>query len=370
MNNTQKIGIGAAVLAVLGYLAYAQAKKDQQVGVASKDTKAELPEIKGTDDVDKVAITNADKGEVILEKKGDKWMVTKPVVAPANQGNVKSMLDNLKELKTSEVIEANATDEIKKTYQLDPAKAIHVVAFKGADKKVDDWFGKSGGRGQMAMIEGKPGVYAVTGYSGYLYGREVKAWRDTEIFKFDDANAIQLTIDKVGGGAAAPAAGADAGAKKAAEPGLFSFTKNGDKWSGTFKGKAIERFDEDKVKDALRTFKGLTADDFGDGKSPADTGLDHPESTVTITLKDNSGKYVLKVGKTSTGTSRYAQKDGDETIYTISSYSADWALPEVSKFQHPADAGAPKDGGGTTAAAPPMMMPGMPGMGGMPPGHP
>ena len=41
----------------------------------------------------------------------------------------------------------------------------------------------------------------------------------------------------------------------------------------------------------LKAYKGLNADDFGDGKSLADTGLDKPEATVTIALKDGAGKY-------------------------------------------------------------------------------
>jgi hypothetical protein len=54
-----------------------------------------------------------------------------------------------------------------------------VVAYKGADKAVDLYFGKSGSRGQMARIGGKDGVYVVGGYSSYLYTREVKNWRET-----------------------------------------------------------------------------------------------------------------------------------------------------------------------------------------------
>ena len=350
MNNTQKISIGVVVLAVLGFAVYKQAKKDQSIGTATAEkTTGELPDIKGSEDVDKIEIKNADKTDVVLEKKGDAWRVTKPVDFPANQANVKSVLDNLKELKASDVVDPTPTDDVKKTYQLDDAHAVHVIAWKGAEKKVDDFFGKTGGRGQMVMVEGKPAVYAATGYSSFLYPRDVKNWRDTEILKFDDANAIQVTIDKTGG-EAAPSAGSDAGAKKV-EPGVFSFTKNGDHWAGTWKGKPIERFDEDKVKEALRAFKALNADDFADGKTAADTGLDHPESTVTVVLKDNSGKYVLKVGKNATGTARYVQKDGSDVIYVISGSSADWTVPEEGKFQHPADAGAPKDAGNAKTAS-------------------
>lgn len=353
MNGTQKIGLGAAVLAVLGFLVYKQMKADQKVGVSAEANTADLPDIKGTDDLDKIEITNADKSTVTLEKKGDSWQVTKPVDFPANQANVKQLVDNLKELKVTEQVEANANDDVKKGYELDAAHAVHVVGFKGPDKKVDDFFGKNGGRGQMMMVGDRPGVFAATGYSSYLYTRDVKNWRDTEIFKFDDANVIQISFDKKN------------------QP--LSFTKANDKWSGTVKGSPIERLDESKVKSAIGAFKALNADDFADGKTPADTGLDAPDSTVTILLKDNAGKYVLHVGKTATGTSRYAQKDGNPTVYIVSSTVGDWATADVAKFQKLPDGGTVPDPNAAPHGMGGMGMGGMgglpPGMG-MPPGHP
>lgn len=352
MTGTQKIVIGVAVLGALGFAVFKQQQRDEQIGVV-KDKPADLPEIKGSDDLDKLVIINAEKGEVTLEKKGDKWMVTKPVNALANQGAVKSMLDNMKELKVTDLVDPAATDDVKKSYQLDAAHGVHVIGFKGAEKKVDDVFGKQGGRGQIVMVGDKPALYVSSGYSSYLYAKELKAWRDTEIFKFDDANVTSITISK--------------------KDSLLSFTK-GDKWAGTAKGKAIDRLDEDKIKSALGTFKSLNAEDFGDGKPPSETGLDAPEATVTISLKDNAGKYVLGVGKPAAGTNRYAQKEGDPTIYQITSGAVDWAMADTQKFQRALDAGAPKDAG--PAMMPPHGMPGMggmgmpPGMGGMPPGHP
>jgi hypothetical protein len=319
MERSTQLWVGVVVLAALGGAVYKVSKDDATKGMSTTTTSADLPDIKATDDIDTISITNADKGELVLTKKGDKWEVTKPVTAPANQTNVKQMLENMKELKVKEVISAAPSEEQKKEFQFEKDKAVHLVASKGADKKVDVSFGKSGARGQMVMVDGKPGIFTAAGYSSYLYAREVKAWRDTEIFKFDDANATQVTITN--------------------KSGDLSFTK-GDNWAGTAKGKAIADFDGEKVKDAVRAFKALNAEDFGDGKTPADTGLDSPEATVTISLKDGAGKYVLKVGKTSTGTSRYAMKEGDPTVYVIPQFTADWALGEPSKFQKPKDAGA------------------------------
>jgi hypothetical protein len=339
MNRTTQIYAGVVVLAGLAGLVYYKAKEDQKIGTA-ETTNAELPELKAPEDVDQITIKNGDKPEVVLQKKGEEWIVTKPVEARANQEAIKSIVGNLKDLKAKEAIIANADESSKKEYEFAGTKAVHVTASKGGEKKLDVTFGKSGARGQLAMVDGKPGIYAVSGYSGYLYTREVKGFRDTEIFKFDDANANQVTVEN--------------------KSGTLSFTKDGDKWAGTHKGQPIKNFDEGKVKDLLRSFKSLSADDFGDGKNASELGLAEPSGKVTIQLKDGAGKYVLKVGNVSTGTNHWVQKEGSDQIFSILSYQSDWALAEPTKFQKPADAGADSGKGG------PAGMPGMPM--GMPPG--
>jgi hypothetical protein len=340
LTRDKQILIAAVVLAGLGTAVYFQQKKDAKVGVETLSS-AQLPSVNGPEDLDKIDITNGEKGEVVLEKKEDKWWVTKPVNAIANQTNVKQLIDNLKEVKVTELVATNATDDLKKGYELDAAKAVHVVGFKGGDKKVDDYFGKSGSRGEMMMVEGNSTIYSASSFSVYMYNRDVKGWRDTEILKFDDATANTVTIENAHG--------------------VLSFTKANDKWAGTFKGKPIDRFDDDKVKSMLSSFKSLSAEDFGEGKSPSDTGLDKPDGNVTIGLKDNAGTFVVHVGKIATGTSRYAQKDGNGTVYVISSFAGDYVTSDVSKFQKALDGGAPTDAG-AAPQRPPMPQ--------IPKGHP
>ena len=337
LSRDKQIGVALVVLAGLGGLAYVQQRKDAEIGNGTKAA-ADLPSINGSEDVDKISLSNADKGDFTLAKEGDKWFLTKPVHALANQANVKQLIDNLKELKTTEIVASTATEEMKKNYDLDAAHAVHVVAWKGAEQKVDESFGKTGSRGQMVMVGDKPAVYAAKGFAVSLYNREQKGWRDTEVFKFDDANASSITVDS-------PA-------------GAFSYT-TGEKWAGTFKGHAIDRFDDGKVTQMLSLFKGLQADDFGDGKAATETGLDKPVATVTVSLKDNAGKYTLHVGKAAAGTSYYAQKDGDTTVITVSKAVGEWATADESKFQKATDAGAASSA--TASAKPPP---------GLPAGHP
>lgn len=335
MQTEKKIYIALGVLVVLVGLVYLQLNRSKKDAAAHTEpaaaSSASFPEIKlPADDVDKITkvqVKNGEKGSITLEKDGDKWNVTAPVKAPANASYVKQMLDNMKELKIKDVInDTPQAADMYKEYQLEAEKAVHVEAFKGADKAFDMYFGKSGSRGQMGRLAAKPTIWVINGYSSYQYAREVKDWRNKEMFKFEDANVVSIALQNAEGD--------------------WSFSKNEDKWSGTLKKKAIERFDPEKVKSLLTAYKNLNAEDFADGKTDEEMGLDKPEATITFELKDNAGKHTVKVGKTSTGSSRYARKEGDATNYIMGSWAADWAVGKLDKFQKPEekDAGAGEGG--------------------------
>ncbi len=316
MTNDKKIYVALGVLAVLGGTLFALSKSAREDAAKHTPAGAQLPEIKVADaDVEKIVKIQIDapgKGKVTLEKQGDAWRLTAPIAYAASQANVKSLLDNLKQLKVKESIDKTAAAYAQ--HELDDVKATHVVAWAGADKKVDLYFGKSGSRGQMTRIGGQDGVWVSGGYSAWVYGRELKDWRDKEIAKFEDANAVSVAITNVNGS--------------------FAFAKNDDKWSGTFGGKAIAGFDPEKVKEMLRAYKTLAAEDFADEKTDADTGLDKPAATVAITLNGDGGTVKLAVGKTTgaTGTSRFARREGSPSAFVIGSWSADWATAAESKF--------------------------------------
>ncbi|HEX8791884.1 MAG TPA: DUF4340 domain-containing protein [Polyangiaceae bacterium] len=344
MSREKLIILGVLVLGLLGVLVWKQTKSDEQLGApmtASKD----FPTVSAPDDIDKIAITNGDKGEIDLELVADTsptaeatdggppkvWMMTKPMKARASQQTVKDLVANLRDIKVDSQVNLKLDDDVKKEKQLDAAHAVHVVAWRGATKQVDDFFGKSGTAGELTMVPDKPdAVWAVKGYSAYLYTKEPKDFRDKEIFKFDDANVSQVTIANTHGTA--------------------SFTKAGDKWAVTFDKQPLPRFSEDKLRDMLRAYKVLNADDFGDGKSLDETGLSKPDATVTITLKDGAGTYELLVGKTATGSNRWAKKSNDDQIYQITNYGAEWVTSDQSKWQSAVDAGAPDASKAATTA--------------------
>lgn len=351
MNAEIKLYAAVGVLAVLGGALFLTNKKqkEEEATYTLSGQAANLPKIAITEDdvkaIDKIVLTKAADGDagaghdVTLEKKGDTWRVTQPVDAAANDSNVKSLLDNLKTLKVSELIDPGkgAYDQ----YKVADNKGLHAVFTKGNATVLDAYFGENGGRGQMARIAGRDGVYAVKGYSSYLYDREVKGWRDSTIFKFEDTAVNAVTVDN--------------------EHGSYAFAKSGDKWSAKYKdpkataAKDLERFDDSKLKDMLRAYKGLNADGFADkSKTAADLGLDKPAATVVITLNDGA-KREVKVGATAEGSSRWVQASGVPELVSISSWAADWALAEPKKFQKAEE--AKKDDKKDDKAKPPAIKP-------------
>lgn len=346
-----KLAIAVGVLVALGGALWYQNKKQAEEAktYTAENRTADLPKLEITEEqtkaVDKITLDkppgDAGKGSAItLEKQGEKWVVTAPVKAEANQTNVSSLLTNLKQLKITEAIDPSAGAYAK--FGVADDKALHAVFYKGGEKIADMWFGDSGGRGQMTRLSGRDGVYAVKGYSSFLYDREVKDWRDRGLFKFEEDKVKSVEITN--------------------ENGTFKFAKDKDKWTAKAKGpkdpaaKDLDRFDEAKLKQAIGAYKALNADNFGSDKKPADVGLEKPTATITFTLADGA-KKTLHVGSTAEGTSRWAKVEGSEEIVSIGSWAADYALAKADKFQS-----EKKDKDAGAAEPPPDMPMGMPGM--------
>ncbi len=346
-----KLYVAIGVLAVLGGALYVADKKQKEEAEHYTPTgqAAELPklEIKEADTkaINRITLTKpAEKEgepaqEVVLVKVGEEWQLDKPVKAPANQANVKSLLDNLPTLKTSELIDPgkNAYDK----YGVSDKKALHAVFAKEGGTVLDVYFGESGGRGQMTRIAGKDGVYSVKGYSSYLYSREPKGWRDMALFKFEEGDVTHVAITN--------------------EHGSYEFAKDGEKWTGKHaKPNAapapIQKFDENKVKDLVRAYRSLNADDYAEaGKTAADLGLDKPNATLILTMKDG-GKKQIDFGSTAEGTSRWIKATGKDEFFSVSSWAADWGFAEPKKFQEADKSAAAAP---TPAPANPHGLPGM-----------
>ncbi|HVW27342.1 MAG TPA: DUF4340 domain-containing protein [Polyangiaceae bacterium] len=328
MPTDKKIIFALIVLAALGLAVFIQHKNQTADAAAHsiESATSQLPKLKITDDdikkIDKVDLTRGGDSDtsprenIVLVKKGDEdWDLTKPVAAKASASTVKSMLDDLKRLEVKELIDPSKDSYAK--YKVTDDKALHAIFYKGNDVVLEAYFGEDGSRGQMTRLAGKDGVYAVKGYSSYTFNKDAKSWRDKTILKFEENDVVKVTLED--------------------ENGTFTFDKSGDDWKAKFaKGKAgspadIDKFDKSKLESLIRAYKALSAADFGDGKTPSDTGLDKPIATLTFGMKDG-GKTIVTFGGTAES-NRWIQKSGSDQIWSISSWAGDWATANVDKFQ-------------------------------------
>jgi Domain of unknown function (DUF4340) len=237
------------------------------------------------------------------------------------------------------ILEPGAGSE--EAYNLTDPKALHVVAWTGNDKVIDLSFGKTVPEGQVARTPAIPGALVIAnsgsqGYSGFLYTRGVRSWRETSIFQFHAAEAMRVEITN--------------------ENGFFSFSRDGAiGWVGSFtpRGKSgglgspegdWRRFDPSKVEDLLRVYQSLGADDFGTEEDRPGSGVDDAEKTggvLRITLAGDGGDRALRVGKLTKSTTRWAlagsrwaiEVGGDGTLYALSPWTAGWATADAARFE-------------------------------------
>src|SRR5688572_18558161 len=223
MDQQKKLYVAIGILVVLGGLLFFQRQGEHKEAAqhSLEGQAASLPKIELTEEttkaIDRVVIHKPAGKEggaaedIELVKTGeDAWSLEKPAKAKANAANVKSLLENLPKLSLSEAI-----DETKDAYDrwgVSDEKALHATFFKGQDTVFDVYFGENGSRGQMARLAKQDGVYAIKGFSKWLYERDAKGWRDKSMLKFDDKEVAKVDISN--------------------EKGVFQFEKSGEAWTG------------------------------------------------------------------------------------------------------------------------------------------
>ncbi len=382
MQTTHKLYAALAVLAALGgafYFTNRNAKAEKDSHAASRTDLPDLalkPEV--VERVSKLEIKAADKEAVVLEKGADGWEITAPMKAKANAADVKSLLEGLQKLKVTDAIDRTAG--VYEKYDVADGKGTRFTLSAGNDKPIDVVFGQSGSRGQTVRVIGRDGVYVAEGYQASFFSKDVKGWRDKTILKFEDVNVASVTVENDNGKFLFTRDGDnwsgkfDKNPNKKEEPAEKKDEKDADKKDEKSdkkdeksdkkdekadkkdekadkkdekadakkeepkkdekpKNPGWEKFDGKTVENMLRAFKTLNAVDFADEKD--ETGLDaavKEGGLITITMKDGA-VHKLVIGKKQKGTNRFTQKEGDATVFVISSWAADWAVAEAKKFE-------------------------------------
>ena len=182
MDTQKKLYVALGVLVLLGGAVFVQNQshdKDAQAHSLA-GVREGLPKVEVSDDqiksIDRVVLDKPEgksgpRQTIELKKAGeDDWSLAAPVQAKANTSNVKSLLENLKKLTVTEQIAGNKAEYER--WGVSDEKALHATFYKGADKVLELYFGEDGSRGQMTRFPDKDGVYAMSGFSKWLFERE------------------------------------------------------------------------------------------------------------------------------------------------------------------------------------------------------
>ncbi len=84
----------------------------------------------------------------------------------------------------------------------------------------------------------------------------------------------------------------------------------------------VEPFDKRAATDVATTLSTLTANEFADNAKPEETGLDPPENTVTVSLR-NGKQYRILFGKKKDDNNTYVKMADKPQVFLIGKYQAE-----------------------------------------------
>ncbi|MEM9071676.1 MAG: DUF4340 domain-containing protein [Myxococcota bacterium] len=377
MNNRIVIA-GVAFLVLIGVAVMIVNKRNAS---DEGSTDAEVPELPtiDADAVTELTIVRPSPEEggepetVTLTKQGDRWQVTAPVEADADQDAVGTALTKLADLDVQGVAASNP-DNHERLEVGDNGIKVEVKA--GGDTVATLIIGAYRSRNTMVRLDGQDVVVTVAGSIKFAFNKELKDWRNRRVVNEPPERVATVRF--------------------ASENGNWEFSRNAsDEWTPAEGQDEIERFGPTKVQSVVSSIARMRAVNFAEqGMSAADAGLAEPAGTVTILVRPEGAEtegaetesaetegaetegadgetaegdtpegepeaapsvpmetIVLQVGAERENSERYLQRQGDPTIYVISQYLADRMRPTAETFQ------APEPG-----SEPPTMAPG--GLGG------
>ena len=198
----RKIIIAVVVLAVLGAAVFfALREKPDVEREAVKKVLVPLP----ADRVSRIEIKRHEPSQdpvddelITLERKGDAWGMTRPVVYGVNATSVTKMVEALGALKTIDVISENEAKHA--VLEVDDALGIEVKAFDGATQLADFIVGVSRGDMTMVRLPGSDKVYRVQGAIRATFNKSVKNLRDHAVTQLDRGSVTRVKITTPDGG--------------------------------------------------------------------------------------------------------------------------------------------------------------------------
>jgi hypothetical protein len=262
-----------------------------------------IPKLK-TGDFDTLEVTKGG-ATTVIKKQGDGYQIVKPIDYAADKDSAKSAFEAIEKLDFHDIV----SDQKSRHSEFELADGGLRVAVKKGDKLLADLHvGKAANDETLLRLEGKDDVWAATGFFKYQFDKEMLGWRDKHIARFEDRDVekIEVTHKTRGRIVISRPAPTDAGAAP--------------EWRVVESSVKVEPFDKRMATDVATTFSTLLASEFVDDAKPGETGLDSPENTITVSLR-NGKQYRVLIGKKKGADDTYIKMADKPQVFLIKKYT-------------------------------------------------
>ena len=258
------------------------------------------------DGFDTLEVTK-NKVTTTIKKEGDTYKIVKPMAYPADKDAAKLAFESLTKMEFSNIV----SDQKSRQSEFELGEDGLRVAIKKGDKVLADLrIGKTTNQMTMIRVEGKDEVWSTTGIFKYQLDKDTTAWRDKSITSFDEKDAQTLRITSKSGGKIVLSKPAPRDAGPAPE------------WEVVESSVKVEPFDKSVASGVVSQLATWKANDFADDAKPADTGLDAPELTVTMTLRNGKQQTALIGNKKGTD-DFYVKSIDNPQVFLVKKYNLD-----------------------------------------------
>jgi Domain of unknown function (DUF4340) len=277
-----------AAFAVLGIIAL-YALRQPEKGETAKDQQRPIAKVNPAE-LDTLQVTRSG-ATTTLKKEGDKFKVSAPLAYPADEFVAKAAFEAIGKLDFSNLVTEKKTKHAE--FEVEEGKGLHVVAKSektGGKVLADLYVGKAAGNGTMVRPAGKDDVWQAAGGLRATFDKAPTDWRDKSITTFNAADVEMLKVKAKDGNEIITK---KTGAKVAGSA--------DDKWDVATSSVKFDKLDNTIPNGIVSSLASWKTNDFADGAKAADTGLDAPALTITVTLKGGKKVTVLVGNKKGQG---------------------------------------------------------------------
>jgi hypothetical protein len=261
----------------------------------------------GEGTLDTLEVTKDGK-KTVLKKEGSTFKITEPVAYAADADAAKQAFEAVEKLEFGTIVSDQKSKHAE--YEVAADKSPRVVAKKGDKVLADFRVGKTANNQTMVRVEGKDEVWQALGSIKFQLDKDAAGWRDKSITTFDQNDVERLDVVSETGGKLSLARPPKADGGAASEWKVVSSTVK------------VEPFDQSVPMDMVSALYAFKANDFADGASNADSGLDAPALTVTVGLKGGKTQSVL-IGKKKGEEDFYVKRGDAPQVFLVKKYNLD-----------------------------------------------